>query len=43
MPWYPSVRLFRQSASGDWTPVVDAIRRELALAREQAGTRARSG
>jgi tetratricopeptide (TPR) repeat protein len=37
MPWYPSVRLFRQSASGDWTPVVEAIRRELALVRQGAG------
>jgi ADP-heptose:LPS heptosyltransferase len=29
MPWYPSVRLVRQVAGGDWTPVVDAIRRNL--------------
>jgi hypothetical protein len=29
MPWYPSVRLVRQVASGDWTPVVDAIRQDL--------------
>jgi Flp pilus assembly protein TadD len=29
MPWYPSVRLVRQVASGDWAPVVDAIRRDL--------------
>jgi len=29
MPWYPSVRLVRQVESGDWTPVVDAIRRDL--------------
>jgi hypothetical protein len=29
MPWYPSVRLVRQVESGDWTPVVDAVRRDL--------------
>ncbi len=29
MPWYPAVRLVRQSQSGVWGPVVDAIRAEL--------------
>lgn len=29
-PWYPTMRLFRQPASGDWTSVVDRIRNELA-------------
>jgi tetratricopeptide (TPR) repeat protein len=29
MPWYPSVRLFRQSAEGSWTPVVEQIAAEL--------------
>ncbi|MFM7547316.1 MAG: hypothetical protein ACKO8I_00245, partial [Cyanobacteriota bacterium] len=24
-PWYPSLRLFRQSRSGDWRAVVDAV------------------
>ena len=24
-PWYPSMRLFRQSADGDWGPVVTRI------------------
>ena len=30
MPWYPGVRMFRQTAAGDWHPVIDAITRELA-------------
>ncbi len=28
-PWYPSLRLFRQQADGDWEGVVDRVRREL--------------
>jgi tetratricopeptide (TPR) repeat protein len=40
MLWYPAVRLFRQSASGDWAPVLNAIRRELALMRQGEGMRA---
>ncbi|MBF0181684.1 MAG: tetratricopeptide repeat protein [Magnetococcales bacterium] len=32
-PWYPGVvRLFRQTPSGDWAEVVEAMRAELALA-----------
>ncbi|HLH92385.1 MAG TPA: hypothetical protein VKX28_28480 [Xanthobacteraceae bacterium] len=29
-PWYASARLFRQSTSGDWPPVIARVRRELA-------------
>jgi hypothetical protein len=30
-PWYPTMRLFRQTLAQDWEPVVDAIRENLAL------------
>ena len=30
MPWYPSVRLFRQSRADDWKPVIDSVTTELA-------------
>ena len=29
-PWYPSLRLFRQSADRHWEPVIDRIAAELA-------------
>jgi hypothetical protein len=31
-PWYPTVHIFRQSAAGDWTPVIEQIRNRLAIA-----------
>ncbi len=34
-PWYPTMRLFRQSCAGDWGPVMSRIAEELAAARRQ--------
>jgi hypothetical protein len=31
--WYPSMRLFRQSTAGDWSSVLQSIRRSLAAGR----------
>jgi hypothetical protein len=33
MPWYPSVRLFRQRAYAEWAPVVGRAAAELAALR----------
>ena len=30
-PWYPSMRLFRQESRGDWAPVIEAVKSQLAL------------
>ena len=39
-PWYPTMRLFRQTAIGDWDDVVARVRRELAdVARRPVGLR----
>jgi hypothetical protein len=51
-PWYPTMRLFRQQRSDDWTPVVERVRAALATiaphgrllgnaAREEAGDQRR--
>jgi hypothetical protein len=29
-PWYPTMRLFRQPAAGDWTTVIEQVHQELA-------------
>ena len=30
-PWYPSMRIFRQSTMGEWADVIEQVKRELAL------------
>jgi tetratricopeptide (TPR) repeat protein len=37
MPWYPSVRMFRQPAFGEWDPVISAITAELGRLAGAAG------
>jgi ADP-heptose:LPS heptosyltransferase len=34
-PWYPTMRLFRQSRPGQWTDVFEAIRSELEIFMRQ--------
>jgi tetratricopeptide (TPR) repeat protein len=39
-PWYPSMRLFRQPATGDWNTPIEKLRHELAdVARRPVGAR----
>jgi hypothetical protein len=34
-PWYPTMRIFRQPAFGDWESVIQRVANELAMARLQ--------
>lgn len=36
-PWYPTMRLFRQTTAGDWTAVFASMRAELSQASSAAG------
>jgi hypothetical protein len=36
-PWYPTMRLFRQSSPGDWTTVIDRVAAELQIRANNAG------
>ena len=36
-PWYPTVRLFRQSARGDWTDVIARVGAAIGKLRDQRG------
>ncbi len=42
-PWYPSMRLFRQSSPGDWAGVMSAVQKELAQLLDGRGFSCRSG
>jgi hypothetical protein len=37
-PWYPSMRLFRQPALGDWGPVIQRVENELRRLRDTTAT-----
>jgi tetratricopeptide (TPR) repeat protein len=37
-PWYPTMRLFRQRATGDWSDVFEAMREELAVQVQKRAT-----
>jgi hypothetical protein len=39
-PWYPSMRLFRQSRAGDWDAVIERVGLELAMRRRFLARRA---
>ena len=38
-PWYPTMRLFRQSAIGDWDTPLDRLRQELTVVARRPVTR----
>ena len=42
-PWYPSMRLFRQSSPGAWVGVMSAVQKELAQLLDGRGFSCRSG
>lgn len=37
-PWYDSIELFRQPTIGDWTPVVESVRKRLTSLTTNSGT-----
>jgi hypothetical protein len=37
-PWYPTMRLFRQAAKGDWKLVFSRIEKELCSQQRALGT-----
>jgi len=36
-PWYPSVKLFRQTTRGEWIPVIQAVAQQLENLVKQSG------
>jgi hypothetical protein len=39
-PWYPSLRLYRQTEFAQWEPVVERVRADLARLRAERGGQA---
>jgi hypothetical protein len=36
-PWYPSVRIFRQTMPGEWRDVIERVRGELEILKTTVG------